>query len=166
MSRNGSGLYNLPPSNPVVSGTTITSAWANTTLNDIATALTGSLAADGQTPITGPLSGTNNTVQFGGTGQIALPAGDTSQRSATPFNGMIRYNTLFSQFEGYSAGSWTQVGGGATGNGGDQVFVENSRVVTTNYTIPAGKSAESVGPITINSGITVTVSSGERWVVL
>ena len=60
----------------------------------------------------------------------------------------------------------TGAGGGATGAGGDEVFVENSRVVTTNYTIPVGKSAESVGPITINSGITVTVSSGERWVVL
>jgi len=166
MSRNGSGLYNLPAGNPVVSGTTITSAWANGSLSDIAAALTGSIAADGQTPITGALTGTNGTVQFGGTGQIALPSGDTSQRSATPYNGMIRYNTAFSQFEGYSAGNWTQVGGGATGAGGDTVFVENSRVVTTNYTIPTGKSAESVGPITINSGVTVTVSSGERWVVL
>jgi hypothetical protein len=166
MSRNGSGTYTLPAGNPVVSGTTITTAWANTTLNDIAATLTGSIAADGQTVITGPLAGTGGTVQFGGTGQVALPTGDTAQRSATPSNGMIRYNTAFSQFEGYSAGSWTQVGGGATGGGGDQVFVENSRVVTTNYTIPVGKSAESVGPITVNSGITVTVSPSERWVIL
>jgi hypothetical protein len=79
---------------------------------------------------------------------------------------MIRYNNAFSRFEGYSAGNWSQVGGGATGGGADQVFVENSRVVTTNYTIPSGKSAESVGPITINSGITVTVSPNERWVIL
>ena len=166
MSRNGSGLYNLPAGNPVVSGTTITSSWANTTLTDIATALTGSVAADGQTPITGPLTGTNGTIQFGGTGQITLPSGTTAQRSATPTNGMIRYNNAFSRFEGYSAGNWSQVGGGATGGGADQVFVENSRVVTTNYTIPSGKSAESVGPITINSGISVTVSPNERWVIL
>ena len=60
MSRNGSGTYNLPAGNPVVTGTTITSTWANNTLTDIATALTGSVAADGQTPITGTLNmGTN-----------------------------------------------------------------------------------------------------------
>lgn len=55
MSRNGSGTYTLPAGNPVVSGTTISSAWANTTLNNIAAALTDSLAADGQTTATGNL---------------------------------------------------------------------------------------------------------------
>ncbi len=49
MSRNGSGTYNLPAGNPVVTGTTISSTWANNTLNDMASALTGSLASDGQT---------------------------------------------------------------------------------------------------------------------
>lgn len=62
MSRNGSGTYVLPSGNPVVTGTTITSNWANTTLSDIATALTGSVAADGQTPMTGALSMTNNKI--------------------------------------------------------------------------------------------------------
>jgi hypothetical protein len=55
MSRNGSGTYSLPVGNPVVTGTTISSTWANNTLTDIATALTGSLAADGQTTATGNL---------------------------------------------------------------------------------------------------------------
>jgi len=55
MSRNGSGTYTLPAGNPVVSGTTISSTWANTTLNNIAAALTDSLAADGQTTATGNL---------------------------------------------------------------------------------------------------------------
>jgi hypothetical protein len=60
MSRNGSGTYNLPAGNPVVTGTTITTTWANSTLTDIASALTGSVAADGQTPMTGALNmGTN-----------------------------------------------------------------------------------------------------------
>lgn len=49
MSRNGSGTYTLPAGNPVVTGTTISSTWANNTLSDIATALTQSLAKDGQT---------------------------------------------------------------------------------------------------------------------
>lgn len=49
MPRNGSGGYSLPAGNPVVTGTTITSTWANTSLSDIATGLTTSLAYDGQT---------------------------------------------------------------------------------------------------------------------
>ena len=166
MSRNGSGTYNLPAGNPVVTGTTISSTWANNTLTDLATAITGSIAADGQTPITGALIGVGNTVQFGGTGQVTLPAGTTGQRTATPYAGMIRYNTTYAQFEGYTDGTWSQVGGGATGAGGDQVFVENSRIVTTSYTLTTGKSAESVGPVTVNSGATVTIPSGERWIIL
>ena len=43
MPRNGSGTYSLPSGNPVVAGTTIEASWANTTLNDVATELTGSL---------------------------------------------------------------------------------------------------------------------------
>jgi hypothetical protein len=193
MSRNGSGTYTLPAGNPVVTGTTISSSWANNTMNDLAAALTDSVAADGQTPMTGNLDLNTNkivnlvagsvagdaiefaqfkTPTFTGnvtmtsTGFALIPAGTTAERPVSPANGQIRYNTTTSQFEGYQGGAWGQLGGGATGAGGDEVFVENSRVVTTNYTIPVGKSAESVGPITINAGVTVTVSSGERWVVL
>ena len=193
MSRNGSGTYSLPAGNPVVTGTTISSTWANNTMNDLAAALTDSVAADGQTPMTGNLdlnthkvvnlvAGTasgeavefaqfktptfTGNVTMSSTGFALIPAGTTAERPVSPANGQIRYNTTTAQFEGYQGGAWGQLGGGATGAGGDEVFVENSRVVTTNYTIPVGKSAESVGPITINAGITVTVSSGERWVVL
>jgi len=191
MSRNGSGTYNLPAGNPVVTGTTISSTWANNTLTDIATALTNSLASDGQTPATGNLDMNSNKIvnlaagtttgdavnytqflaafvnpTFGGNEFMLIPKGTTAQRPAVPVDGEMRYNTTTNQFEGYANGAWGQLGGGATGGGGDTVFVENSRVVTTNYTIPASKSAESVGEITINSGVTVTVSSTSRWVIL
>ena len=62
MSRNGSGTYSLPAGNPVVTGTTISSTWANNTLSDIATALTGSLASDGQTTATGNLNMGSNEI--------------------------------------------------------------------------------------------------------
>jgi hypothetical protein len=62
MSRNGSGTYNLPAGNPVVTGTTITSSWANNTLSDIANALTGSIASDGQTPMSANLNMSNNRI--------------------------------------------------------------------------------------------------------
>ena len=193
MSRNGSGTYTLPAGNPVVTGTTIASSWANNTLTDIATALTGSLSADGQTTATGPLNmgtqkitnvavGTVPTdvvvvsqfqtptftgdVTMSSTGYVLIPAGTTAQRPVSPANGEIRYNTTLNQFEGYASGAWGSLGGGATGGGGDTVFVENSRIVTTSYTLTTNKSAESVGPITVNSGATVTVPTGQRWVVL
>ena len=166
MSRNGNGQFTLVAGNPVVTGTTISSTWANNTLSDIANALTQSIAADGQTTITGPLIGLDSTVAIGGVGQFVLPVGTTAERSATPYAGMIRDNTTFAQYEGYSGGSWSQIGGGATGNGGDQVFQENSLIVTTSYTLTANKNAVSVGPITVNSGQTVTIPSNQRWVIL
>lgn len=49
MARNGSGTYSLPSGNPVVTGTTISSTTHNNTMSDIATALTQSIAKDGQT---------------------------------------------------------------------------------------------------------------------
>lgn len=60
-----------------------------------------------------------------------------------------------------------QVGGiGASGGGVDAVFYENDQEVTVNYTITSGKSASSTGPISINSGVTVTIPDGSRWVIL
>ena len=62
MSRNGSGTYTLPAGNPVVTNTTISSTWANTTLSDIASALTGSVASDGQTSMAGNLNMAYNKI--------------------------------------------------------------------------------------------------------
>jgi hypothetical protein len=45
-------------------------------------------------------------------------------------------------------------------------IVVNSLTVATSYTIAAGYSGSSAGPITVASGAVVTVSSGSRWVVL
>jgi hypothetical protein len=45
-------------------------------------------------------------------------------------------------------------------------IVVNSKTVSANYTIASGDNAMSSGPVTLSSGVTVTVSSGSRWVVL
>lgn len=51
--RNGAGLYTLPaPPSPFLNGQTASATDVMTVLNDIAQALTGSMAADGQTPVT------------------------------------------------------------------------------------------------------------------
>ena len=100
------------------------------------------------------------------TGSALIPAGTEAQRDGSPGAGYFRFNSDTSSFEGYNGSSWGSVGGGATGGGNDAVFVENDQVVTANYTIPSGKNAMSTGPVTINSGVTVTISSGSRYVVI
>lgn len=298
MSRNGNGTYNLPVGNPVVSGTTISSAWANSTLNDIATALTGSVASDGQTPMSGVLNmGTNritsvadatlasDAVNLGqlvnpnftgdviiggdldvagdtflntlavagttelvgqlkltGTGEMLVNVGTTGQRANNKIGG-FRYNSTTLQFEGctivagqtinsityvtttatlttatdhglttgdyvtisgttpaaysgefqitvtgtntftytmlttpsgnatvvgsYIYGYWGAISGnGATGGLGNPVFYENDQTVTADYTITSNKNAMSAGPITIATGITVTVPTDSTWVIV
>jgi hypothetical protein len=99
------------------------------------------------------------------TGAIKIPAGTTAQRP-TAATGQIRYNSSNSQFEGYNGTLWGQLGGGATGGGADTVFVENSQNVTVDYTITANKNAMSAGDITIDTGVTVTLPTGSRWVIV
>jgi len=65
-----------------------------------------------------------------------------------------------------SGANLTGISAGATGGGSDECFYENSQTITTNYTITNGKNAMSAGPITVNSGVTVTVGSGETWTVV
>lgn len=57
-------------------------------------------------------------------------------------------------------------GGGAVGGGSDDIFYENGQTVNTNYTITSGKNAMSAGPITLGSGITVTIPSGSNWAIV
>lgn len=359
MARNGSGTYVLPAGNPVITGSVVSSTWANNTLNDIASALTGSLSADGQTNPTAALTmaGFNHTNvgnatlrnQYAAAGQIqdgtlqyltsisgtdtivataslgmsayvagqvfrfiaagantgdvtlninaigaktvtkngttALAAGDIISGSiievvydGTQFQlngsaellssdnvwsgtnqfdvalriprlttaqrpdglvGYIQYNTTTNNYEasltqigatidtltrstttatcvtltphGLTTGDYIVMSGatpsaynggynvtvtnsttftytmasdpgasatgasyvyaqwvnfsGASGGGSDQVFYVNSQTVTTSYTLASGKSASSTGPITLNSGVIITIPSGGRWVI-
>jgi len=102
---------------------------------------------------------------FTSTGALKIPVGTTAQRP-TAADGKIRFNTDTDKFEGYDGTAWGQLGGGATGGGADEVFIENGQTVTTSYAIPSGKNAMSTGPILIDSGAVVTIPTGSRWVVL
>jgi hypothetical protein len=63
MSRDINGNYTLPSAvNPVVAGTVITANWGNTTLNDVAAALTDSLSRSGNGGMTAPLRFADGTV--------------------------------------------------------------------------------------------------------
>ena len=99
---------------------------------------------------------------FSGTGQVKLPAGTTAQRSGSPVDGMLRYNTDLDSFEGYVDGIWGGIGGAQAGG----AIMTNKSTASVSYTIASGENGLSVGPITVSSGITITVSSGQRWLVL
>lgn len=99
---------------------------------------------------------------FSGTGQVKLPAGTTGQRSGSPVNGMIRYNSSLSQFEGYGAGQWGGIGGAQAGG----AIMTNKSTASVSYTIASGENGLSVGPVTIDSGVTITVATNQRWLVL
>lgn len=67
----------------------------------------------------------------------------------------------------YNGTSWVLAGGG--GGGGAEaggVIYENSTTINANYTITSGKNGMSVGPITLANGVSVTIPTGSRWVIL
>ena len=102
------------------------------------------------------------------TGSAAMPAGTTGQRDGSPSAGFLRFNSTDTSFEGYDGSAWGAIGGGggASGGGSDAIFYENGQTVTTNYTLTSNTNAMSTGPITINSGVAVTVPTGGRLVVI
>ena len=127
----------------------------------------GTLGVTGNTTLSGTLGVTGVSTfsadsTYNGTGQIKVPAGTTAQRSGSPVDGMFRYNSDIDSFEGYVDGAWGGVGGAQAGG----VIYENALTVTANYTLTTNKNGFSVGPITINSGVAVTIPSGQRWVIL
>lgn len=77
---------------------------------------------------------------------------------------------LTSQGSGSSPQWADAAGGGATGGGSDKIFIENGQTVTSDYTLGttlgAAANAVSAGPVSINSGATVTIPSGSNWVIV
>ena len=91
------------------------------------------------------------------------------------FYGGTDYERLAAGTSGYflktlGAGAdpaWAEVPAGApTGGGTEKVFYENENSVDTDYTISTNYNAVSAGPVTVASGVTVTVPSGSTWVVV
>ncbi len=103
----------------------------------------------------------NTNLATSTTGALITPAGTAAQRDSTPLPGYFRFNTDTDSWEGYDGTAWTGIGGGATGGGADQVFVENDQNVTVNYTIPSTRNAMSTGPITVvNTAVTGRIDDG------
>ena len=95
----------------------------------------------------GTTPATSGTTGFGTTGQLMQSNGSTlapSYTSSPTVTGVITGAELIAS------------------NG----LVVNNATVSTSYTVATGNNAMSVGPMTVASGQTVTVSSGQRWVIL
>lgn len=103
-----------------------------------------------------------NEITLAGTGALRVQNGTTGERPGSPAAGMFRYNSSTGEFEGYTTG-WGSIGGGASAGG---VIYENATTISSNYTLTTTYNGMSVGPITIGSGVTVTIPSGQRWVIL
>jgi hypothetical protein len=96
------------------------------------------------------------------TGSAVVPTGTEAQRDGSPSAGYLRFNSDATSFEGYDGSAWGSIGGGATS---DAIY-ENSATIAENITIATGRNGMSTGPISVDGGVTVTVSSGARYVVI
>jgi len=91
---------------------------------------------------------------------------DNSKKAETVSGGFTVTGTCTATAFAGDGSSLTGISAGATGGGSDEIFYENGQNVTTDYTITNGKNAMSAGPITIDSGVTVTVGSGETLTIV
>lgn len=162
--RNSAGTYALPSGNPVVSGTTITSAWANNTLSDISTELTSSLDRSGRGAMLAPLQCVAGTVAAPGltfSGDVdtglyrasannpAMAAGGVQAQEWSTAQSLIpigltvtqdTLNTAGTTTTGNGTGVGLSATGGATGNGisGTAVGGSGSGVVGSGFGTGAG----------------------------
>jgi hypothetical protein len=123
--------------------------------------VTGSIAADVTYTIPSGVGGqwAVKNLTTGGYSVIIASGGGGS--SATVVNGNV--STVVSDGTNCYLPANASV---PTGGGVNQAFYLNDITITANYTIPTGKNAGTFGPVTINSGVSVTVPSGSTWTVV
>lgn len=165
---NGASTIVLRDGNGSFAGNVVTGTTGSFTTVSATTGTFGGNVSAANFSTAGNVSGsiatfTGNSV-FSSTGALRVSSGTTAERPS-PSTGMFRFNSSLTRFEGYNGASWGTLGG-ATGGGNDQIFYENGQNVTTDYTIASTKNAMSAGPITIDTGATVTVDTGASWVIV
>lgn len=134
MPRDINGDYTLPAGNPVVPGTTIATTWANTTLSDIAAALTASLSVDGSVT----------------TAKLAASAVTPPKLAGATTNGFISRISAATFAPRTLTGTANQIAiTNGNGFGGDPVF-----------SIPAFVNLDAVTANGITTGGLAPVSSG------
>ena len=171
----GAGVFTTLSASGLVSGAGFTARFATpgpigntaestgkfTSLEATGNTILGDAVGDQVTFNAGTAVVPNNLI-FSGTGTITTPSGTTAQRPGSPGEGMLRYNSELDEFEGYANSAWGSIGGGASAGG---AIYENTQTITANYTMTTGTNGHSVGPITVDTGVTVTIPTGSSWLV-
>lgn len=151
MARNGSGTYNLLTNswNPATNGVSATAVdWQNL-INDVAAALTQSLSADGQTPMTGNLNAGNNKI-------TGLAAGTGAGQS-------IRWEQVFTAPASFGGGAVSVDAAGNVGIGGtptDRLTVIGNMRIQKDVPQILFRSAGDVNKWFISANISNTVDGG------
>ena len=120
--------------------------------------VTGSISADVTYTIPSGVGGqwAVKNLTTGGYSVIIASAGGGS--SATVANNIVA--TVVCDGTNVYLPSSTDV---PTGGGSNKAFYLNDITITTSYTIPTGKNAGTFGPVTVDTGVVVTVSPGSAW---
>lgn len=98
-------------------------------------------------------------IASGATGDVL----SNSQLTFQPSTGTLRTNVVRVYDSAYGPGG---IALGATGGGTDQVFFMNQTRITTDFTLGDSNNAGTFGPVTVDSGVIVTINSGSRWTVV
>lgn len=100
-------------------------------------------------------------------GVIAQAVSGTDYAPATSGTAIL-YGNNAGGFSNVTVGSGLSFSAGtlSASGGGSSTVLESIRTISSNYTITEGYNGLSVGPITINTGISVTVGTDERWAIM
>ena len=94
------------------------------------------------------------------------PADGTVTEAKLNANAPTNDNVLIADSSAAGGFKWGDAAAGAKGGGSDKIFWENGQTVTADYTITNNYNAGTFGPVTINSGVTVTVGDGEYLTII
>jgi hypothetical protein len=178
---------NATISNAVWNGTTIASGYGGTGLTTFTAANNAlySTSASALAAGTLPAAAGGTGITSPGTAGNVLTSTGSAWVSSTPFSGASISNdtstatNLYPLFAAATSGTPTTI---YTSNAkylykpstgelqasqlvASNGLVVNSTTISSNYTVAAGTNANSIGPVTVANGVTVTVTNGQRWVV-
>ena len=125
---------------------------------------------------------TNSIIKTTNTHSFKIMNGSEDYVVATPNNAVTLYHNGLPKIATAASGvsvtgtvaatAYTGDGGALTGieaaagGGTDHAFLETDNTINSSYSISSSRNAMTVGPVTVASGATITVPSGQRWIIM